>query len=150
LFSYSIVDCVQFVGDLILSKSTTNVIALWKPDLSTSKTTANCFDPTKCNDTFLHLADYDCKSCDVWYVRFGKNKECNMLAIGNKTGDLRLFHIDTRTYYNFATFNTSSTVRQVSFSPDSSSLIVVCDDSTVWRWLIEYDDQSDSSSSILD
>ncbi len=136
------VDCVQFVGDLVLSKSTTNTIALWKPDLSSSpkatnnqgKTTTTILAPRKCNEKFLHLYDYHCSDCEVWYVRFGTNKSCNLLVIGNRVGDLRLFHIDSGTYHNLPNTYNSSTIRQASFSPDGKSIFVVCDDSTLWRF----------------
>lgn len=131
------VDCVKFVGDLILSKSTTNSIALWKPELSMPASESDHETPMKCNDKFVHLCDFDCHECDVWFVRFATNIDCKMLVIGNRLGDLRLFHIDTRRYYTFVNFNASSVVRDVSFSPDGTSLFVVCDDSTVWRWIIE-------------
>lgn len=142
---------MKFVGDLILSKSTTNSIVLWKPDLSYSLSSRSDqdslkhpFSPSKCSDKFLYICDFDCNDCEVWYVRFGTNSDCSMLAIGSKVGDLRLFHIDSRNYYNFINFNAQFTIRHITFSPDDSSLIAVCDDSVVWRWVIEHDNDDSS------
>merc|ERR1712045_901987 len=88
----------------------TNVIALWKPELSPSSSPANNNNNSTinsstdgggtCKDKFLHLCDFDCVECNVWYVRFGTNSNCTMLAIGNGIGDLRLFHIDSRRYFH--------------------------------------------------
>lgn len=136
-------DCVQFVGDLVLSKSTTGTIALWKPDLLTS-TQKSSHTGTKtpnssingCNEIFQHLCDFDCKDCDVWYVRFGTNDDCTLLAIGNKLGDLRLFHIDTMQQLQVGNPISSSVIRQVSFCGDNKTLIAVCDDASIWRWAI--------------
>ena len=57
-----------------------------------------------------------------------------MLAVGNGSGDVRLFHIDSRRYYNLVNLHCSATIRQVSFTPDDQSIFVVCDDSTIWKW----------------
>ena len=130
-----------------------NSIALWKPYFTTDddqdkglgNKTNKGGSPTKkkslshsakCSSEFLHLRDFECADCDVWYVRFGTNIDCTMLAIGNNKGDLRIFHMDSASQARFSNANSTSTVRQVSFSPDNKSIIIVCDDSTVWRWVI--------------
>jgi len=145
------VDCVQFVGDLVLSKTTTNTIALWKPELKTSShelpliekqnniesSTTSISTSSKLCTNFLHLFDFECSECDVWYVRFGTDPECTKLAIGNKFGDIRVFNIGTRSYQTITNMNCNGTVRHVSFSPNSKSIIAVCDDSTLWKWDVE-------------
>jgi polycomb protein EED len=121
------IDCVAFVGDLILSKSTTNNISLWKPILSSISTGTN--------HKFLHLQDYSVPECGQWFIRFATDKQCKMLAVGNCIGDLRVWEIGGAKKPIFIC-NTmcNSIVRMVRFSPDAKVLAAVCDDGSVWKY----------------
>lgn len=108
------VDCVQFLGNLILSKSTTNKILLWKPDFSNSRgdisqlmgsyypnptdITDNgkrnkILDPKKPN--VIPLREFNLTKCDLWFIRFHVDESSNrMIAIGNTEGDISVWDID--------------------------------------------------------
>jgi len=130
------VDCVQFVGDLDLSKSVTNKIFLWKPDLGKLLPITAIDSPTSSALTSTHqhhhyknaaaqvlsLRDFDLTNCDIWFVRFQANDDCTMLASGNCIGEFRVWEIGGSSYHpcrkHICTLNHSlctSTVRIVSF-----------------------------------
>jgi len=128
------VDCVQFVGDLVLSKSITNTISLWKPDLATllpvttidspSSSTHHHHQYTNAAAQVLSLRDFDLTNCDIWFVRFQANEDCTMLASGNCIGEIRVWEIGGSSYHpcrkHICTLThplCTSTVRMVSFSP---------------------------------
>eukprot|EP00560_Eucampia_antarctica_P008715 CAMPEP_0197826390 /NCGR_PEP_ID=MMETSP1437-20131217/3354_1 /TAXON_ID=49252 ORGANISM="Eucampia antarctica, Strain CCMP1452" /NCGR_SAMPLE_ID=MMETSP1437 /ASSEMBLY_ACC=CAM_ASM_001096 /LENGTH=149 /DNA_ID=CAMNT_0043426809 /DNA_START=598 /DNA_END=1047 /DNA_ORIENTATION=+ len=141
------VDCVQFVGGLILSKSIANTLALWKPQIYSSRktTTTNILlqhnnnnnnNKRLRNSAALPLRDFALTHCGVWFVRFQTDRAGRMLAIGNTKGDIKIWEVGTHKN-PFATLSNAqctSTIRMVSFSPDGKSIIATCDDSTVWKW----------------
>ncbi|KAF3830198.1 hypothetical protein GH733_001623 [Mirounga leonina] len=96
------VDCVRWLGDLILSKSCENAIVCWKP--GKMEDDIDKIKPSESNVTILGRFDYS--QCDIWYMR------CTTLT-HHKCG---------------------AAIRQTSFSRDSSILIAVCDDASIWRW----------------
>ena len=117
------VDCVQFIGDLLISKSTTNLLALWKPG------TKNGVIP---------LRDFPLTNCDVWFVRFHTDPLCQILAIGNTKGEIKIWEIDhfakKKPFVSLTHSTCTSTIRMVSFSPDGKTLLAACDDSSIWKW----------------
>lgn len=137
------VDCISFVGDLILSKSTTNTVSLWKPIFCTSddsrlpESNAVTTSSNDSKEQILHLLDYSVPDCGQWYIRFGLDSDCNLLAVGNCIGDIRVWEIGGAKKPNIV-FNAmcSAIVRMVAFSPDGQIMVAVCDDSTVWKYSI--------------
>jgi len=154
------VDCVQFVGDLILSKSVHNKVVLWKP-LSEKEGEDNLWSngdidvessesSERIPSSILFLREFSLSHCDSWFVRFHSPPlHHRLLALGNHKGEVKVWqiggkgcHPDQKFYCNLTTsgFRSSNspdgscTVRMVRFSPDASCLVAVCDDSTVWMW----------------
>jgi polycomb protein EED len=125
------VDCVQWVGNMIVSKSTTNVISVWKPRLNGDLS----FDDT--ND-FEHLHDFKLQGCNAWFLRFAIDKNYRFMAIGNDVGDIKVWRLgESKKQINLTNSHSSSLIRMVSFSPNGKVLIGVRDDSTVWKYNIE-------------
>ena len=66
------VDCVRWVGDLLLSKSTDNTIVLWRP----------VRNGTDSADAMI-LREYCMRGAEVcWFVRFGITKQMHQLVCG--------------------------------------------------------------------
>ncbi|KAH8392791.1 hypothetical protein KR215_000122, partial [Drosophila sulfurigaster] len=128
------VDCVQWFGDFVFSKSCENSIVCWKPGkLSAQRQDIKPQDST----TVLHHFDY--KMCEIWFVRFAFNAWQKVLALGNQLGTTFVWELDSNDpnltkCSQLVHPKCTSTIRQTSFSKDGSILICVCDDSTVWRW----------------
>jgi WD40 repeat protein len=75
------VDCVQWVGDLILSKSTCNRVALWTPD------------PLRSKDAVCVLREFALTSCQVWFMKMSVSDVLYVFAAGNTAGEVQLFHL---------------------------------------------------------
>lgn len=141
-------DCVQFVGDLVLSKSINDVIILWKPIFSDSQLKNNVLINFEGNgkagvsripNEVQPLREFVLNKCDIWFIRFQTDADCRMLAIGNNIGEIKVWDIcasnPTKKFMTRVDHQTCcSPIRMVSFSPDGRSLASVCDDSTVWKW----------------
>ncbi|TDG44771.1 hypothetical protein AWZ03_008827 [Drosophila navojoa] len=127
------VDCVQWFGDFIFSKSCENSIVCWKP----GKLFAQRHEIKPQDSTTVHHFDY--KMCEIWFVRFAFNAWQKVLALGNQLGTTFVWELDSNDpnltkCSQLVHPKCTSTIRQTSFSKDGSTLICVCDDSTVWRW----------------
>jgi len=126
------VDCVRFVGDLILSKShESKTIVLWKPDFSEPAKGSRC--PATMADNIFALREFSFTDCEIWYIRFDVYQ--NILACGNNNGEIKIWKINSNNKGGSTLPSPSrKAVRMVSFSPDGASLVAVCDDSTVYNW----------------
>mmetsp|Transcript_39246 Transcript_39246/g.94463 ORF Transcript_39246/g.94463 Transcript_39246/m.94463 type:complete len:528 (+) Transcript_39246:248-1831(+) len=152
------VDCVQFIGDLILSKSTSNKVVLWKPLINNEEGNESIFYSThRVPSSIQFLREFQLEHCNSWYVRF----ECppphhTLLALGNQIGEVKVWHVGEneeekggrRPNQNYvcnlttsgwfgggaAASTDQSPVRMVAFNPHGSHLVAVRDDSTVWMW----------------
>lgn len=151
------VDCVQFVGDLILSKSVSNKIVLWKPLFSNEEDSeSTIYSTQRVPSSILFLREFKLEHCGSWYVRFESPPPYHhVLALGNQKGEVKVWHLggneednsgchpNQKYFCNLttsgwfgggATSNEQSTVRMVAFNPHGSNLVAVRDDSTVWMW----------------
>jgi len=136
------VDCVQYVGDLILSKSITNTILLWKPDLSQARVPDSTVRPPR-SANIIPLREFSLSNCECWFIRFHTDDNCRLLSIGNNVGEIKVWDIDGRceglqTKKSLTNIThkdcQGKTIRMVAFSPDGDSLVACCDDSSVLMW----------------
>lgn len=70
------VDCVMWVGDLLLSKSVHNRMFLWEPgdDRESLSVPAS---------SYTLLEEYVLDVCNVWFIRFGMDRQRRLVACGN-------------------------------------------------------------------
>ncbi|KAI8042361.1 polycomb protein esc [Drosophila gunungcola] len=129
------VDCVQWFGNFVLSKSCENAIVCWKPGQLHQS-----FEQVKPSDSSCTIiAEFEYDECEIWFVRFGFNPWQKVIALGNQQGKVYVWELDPSdpegahmtTLHNPRSV---ATVRQIAFSRDASVLVYVCDDATVWRW----------------
>ena len=133
------VDCVQYFGHLILSKSIDNVIVLWKPIFGRPKVTNGI------KTTIIPLREFRLHRCDLWFIRFHtfQNLENNiaLLVCGNNVGDIKVWNLlndapsfEKNSFAFLSNIQCKSPARMVKVCPDGHSFIVGCDDGTVWKW----------------
>lgn len=123
------VDCVRWFGNYVLSKSCENKIVCWKPNLSIKKS-SDIPDQSE----VLHSFDYG--NCDIWYMRFAVSPNFDAIAAGNQIGKVFLWDISEEPSKPAILSHQKclTAIRQVCFSPDSTIMVAVSDDSAVWRW----------------
>lgn len=129
------VDCVQWLGDLILSKSFENSIVCWKP--GNLEQTLDEVKPNNNSTTVIHHYEY--KDCEIWYIKFGLDQCKKIMALGNQKGRTYVWELDatdpalTKSYV-LTHVKCVSAIRQTAICRDGHVLICVCDDGTIWRW----------------
>ncbi|KAL7510227.1 hypothetical protein ACHAXN_007144 [Cyclotella atomus] len=121
------VDCVQFVGDLILSKSVHNKVVLWKPILDKDDNTKlespssienndseSAESSSRIPSGILFLREFTLSHCNSWFVRFHSPSPYHrILALGNQKGEVKVWQIggekgcnpDAKFYCNLTTSN---------------------------------------------
>ena len=146
-----IIDCVQFIGDLILSKSIDNRVVLWKPQYDNEEDKEqDVYTTHRVPSSILYLREFELENCGSWYVRFESPPPYHqLLALGNQLGEVKVWHVsgtvNEKYFCNLTTtmgnsssntgdHHNQSTVRMVAFNPHGSSLVAIKDDSTVWMW----------------
>jgi polycomb protein EED len=122
------VDTVKYFGSSILSKSCQNEITYWKYN-----------ENAKLKETGAYkLFTFDFHDCGIWFIRMELNLQKTQMAVGNESGKIFLFDLDTDVpINNFSTLSHEkciSCVRQIAFSRSGNILVAVCDDGTIWRW----------------
>jgi polycomb protein EED len=131
------VDCVQFLGDMVLSKSTYNSLVLWMPNIPKSSTETASKSAAYCPPSdVIALRIFELDHCSIWFVRFSTDNMGKCLAVGNTHGEVDIWNIDDckkRPNQTLKpTFN--STIRMLSFSPDGKTLIGCNDTGAICRW----------------
>lgn len=90
------IDCIQFNGNLLLSKSVDGVIKEWFPMLN------------KEGDYFYLMNTYPYATKEkIWYVKFIFDQKDNLMLVGNDCGQCFLFQV--RNSENFIPINNSNT-----------------------------------------
>jgi polycomb protein EED len=132
------VDVVQFVGDLILSKDTNDMIVLWKPVTKKTNRCSSTKTQQRLPNEVIALREFKLTNCDVWFIRFATDRLSQMLAIGNLTGDIQIFEIGAQLHKKhlakLTTQYSTAAIRMVSFNNDSRYLVAVSDDASIWLW----------------
>ncbi|XP_074774413.1 polycomb protein EED isoform X8 [Athene noctua] len=121
--------------DEVLSASCENAIVCWKP--GKMEDDIDKIKPSESNVTILGRFDYS--QCDIWYMRFSMDFWQKMLALGNQVGKLYVWDLEIEDPHKAKCTTLThpkcvAAIRQTSFSRDSSILIAVCDDASIWRW----------------
>eukprot|EP00945_MAST-04E_sp_MAST-4E-sp1_P003401 g3401.t1 len=122
------VDCVRWMGDLLLSKSTGNKICLWKPA------------PARGPDSASILREFTMTDAEIWFVRFEADNNLDGLACGNRCGQVFLWNIhdnddiQVKPMACLTHIKCTATVRHVAFSPDRKTILACCDDGSLWRY----------------
>ncbi|KAK3774585.1 hypothetical protein RRG08_035015 [Elysia crispata] len=129
------VDCVRWLGNLVLSKSCENCIVCWKPGSHHDSPKAKGDDKDKA--WVLHRFEY--RECEIWYMRFSVDYNQQILALGNQVGHIFVWDLEmedpTQTKFTKLSHNKcSSAIRQTALSKDGNILLAVSDDGTIWRW----------------
>jgi polycomb protein EED len=131
---FNVVDCVAFVGDLVLSKSIDDCVELWSPCLVP---TARRSIPS--ND-FVHLQRFDYTGGACWFIKFACNPMGQTLAVGNQFGKIFVWDIDQNSNKPKQILSTSDdkSIRALSFSSDGSMLVATNDDCCVHKWNVVF------------
>lgn len=142
-----LVDCVEYVGDLLVSKSTQNTVKLWCPKIERETSTLGYPTVPPPSDIVL-LRSFVLKDCDeIWFVRFAMDPSKQILAAGNTQGIVYLWNIGSRTRKpHKLRIRRSCTIRYLSFSPDGNVLVASTNDGCIYCWNVsELDDDSQKS-----
>ena len=84
------VDCVRYLGDLVLSKSTDNRIQLWQPPRGPGPDA----DAGGGTGGVQELQDFRMIKCDIWYVRFCVDLRRRLVFCGNQEGKIYVWDAD--------------------------------------------------------
>lgn len=128
------VDCVMWVGDLLLSKSVHNRMLLWEPkgDRESLASPAN---------DYTVLEEYLLDNCGIWFIRFGMDRARRFVACGNERGLVTVFQLDEIPSRPLCVLSSNGKqgkdtcfVRQCAFSDDGTILLAVDDHSCIVQY----------------
>mmetsp|Transcript_39362 Transcript_39362/g.70515 ORF Transcript_39362/g.70515 Transcript_39362/m.70515 type:complete len:197 (+) Transcript_39362:823-1413(+) len=124
------VDCIRWLGDLLLSKSVDDRILLWSVDLQQNQKNKNSLESVD------FLQEYHLEHADIWFIRFSLDFHCKYLAVGNRIGKVFVYDVEksTEPIQRLGATGLKSAVRQTAVSYDGSSILCCCEDSSVHRW----------------
>ncbi|GBP14582.1 Polycomb protein eed-A [Eumeta japonica] len=126
------VDCVRWMGDLILSKSCENAIICWKP----GRLEDNELKPADNTISVVHRFDY--KECEIWFIRFAVDYSQRVIALGNQCGKTMVWELGSvaggSRVSQLIHPRCVAAVRQVTLARGGRVLVTCCDDGTIWRW----------------
>lgn len=131
------VDCIHFIGDLLISKSTENMVKLWCPGTEPQTTLLGSPKMPPPSDVLL-LRTFGLEHSDVvWYVRFAIDPSKQLLAAGNVKGVVYVWNIGARSTKPVK-LNTrrQCTIRSLSFTQDGSVLVASTTDGYIFRWSV--------------
>jgi polycomb protein EED len=132
------VDVVQYVGDLILSKDTHDMVVLWKPIITKTSRGSNTKTQQRLPSEVVALREFEMNHCDVWFIRFATDHQCQMMALGNLVGEIKVFEIGAcptkKHFANLVNQYCTAAVRMVAFNRSAKYLVAVSDDASVWLW----------------
>ena len=128
------VDCVQFCGDCILSKSCDHRIILWSPVVKYEATRLGTTKHPPSSDLIV-LRSFSISDDKLWYMRFAIHQPTKTLAVGNTKGEIFLWDIEGRkvTPQRLSSHH-HSTVRSLEFSVDGRDLMGSADDGSISFW----------------
>mmetsp|Transcript_2155 Transcript_2155/g.2676 ORF Transcript_2155/g.2676 Transcript_2155/m.2676 type:complete len:564 (-) Transcript_2155:99-1790(-) len=99
-----------------------------------------CFPP-KLGATNI-LKEFEFKDADIWFVRFSLDLKYQLMAVGNKFGQLWLWNVDGNPHSvlvkKHCHLKCNSAIRQTAFSPDGRYLVCCCENGSIWKWAIDY------------
>jgi len=122
------VDCVKWIGDIILSKSVENRVVMWKPDTLGRSSKKDGVDL---------LQDCEVPDCDLWFMRFSMDFHCKWVAVGNRFGRVSLLDMRTVPIKQVAKLTSpeaKGVIRQTAVNCNGSIVLACCDDGTIIRW----------------
>ena len=131
------VDCVQFLGRYLLSKSCNNEIICSKPDVFDNK--EEFIENKVPNEAITRLGAFKTEDNTLWFIKFSMDFEQELMSVGNGKGVAYVWDLTVDNPYEYEPLVLSrkkctTIIRQTSFSKDGKTLICVCDDSSIWRW----------------
>ena len=148
------VDCVAWLGDLVLSKSIFDEIILWQPIIDNDSSCISTGSPSKSSIVPIKFFRYKSNN-DFYFLRFGLTlTDCfsPLLAVGNSCGQVYLWDLDdldNDCHTEILTTGPSKSkssksskrkegnktiVRGLAFSPDGE-ILVGCDAAgSVFQW----------------
>eukprot|EP00210_Caulerpa_lentillifera_P004192 g3998.t1 len=124
------VDCVQWYGDLIISKGADERIVIFKALELPS-------DVYSTSEKFTTLIELNLDNCELWYVRFSLDFEYQILACGDQQGKVHVWDIHNPYYIRHSLLEDNDcnfVIRQTAVSTDGSTILAACDEGDVWRW----------------
>ncbi|GAB4817599.1 hypothetical protein N2152v2_004645 [Parachlorella kessleri] len=129
---WNYVDCVRWLGGMILSKSVDNRIIAWRPIYS-----GNQLAKEEDVEFIQELALEDAR--DVWWLRFSLDLAGRVLAVGTSTGKVLLFDPHLQQPKPVARLKRTgrkpeTLVRQTAVSADGSIVIAAHEDGSITRY----------------
>ena len=142
------VDCVAWLGDLVLSKSIFDEIILWQPVIHEESSSISTTSTSKSSIFPIKIFQYG-RNDRFYFVRFALSMDfsSSLLAIGNNCGQVYLWDLndidnDSHTQILKTTIgkkksNTNkqnAIIRGLAFSPDGKVLVGCDANGSVFRW----------------